>query len=375
MSSIDRLFEIFPELARISREAWVVGGALRDLAYGMTPVEADIATRDAAATARAFARSVRGRLVELGRDRFLTYRVVAGQREFDFTEIEGTLADDLHRRDCTIDAMAVSLADRRLVDPYDGGGDAARRIIRMIDSKNFVDDPLRILKLTRLSVTHYSAIEETTFRAMKQLRATIGEVARERVLAELELIFEHARAGAGARILHALQYDERFFGVVFDEARCGRIDALLEGDIETRLAAAVHDDDLERVVARLGLLPWPVRRARNVARLVASAATIAAAADGDMAIALHDAGRENGERLVLLLSVLGSHAKSIEAARLVADGSLFSVTSHLRGDEIRAMTGVSGRRLGEIKRSLLEAQIRGEVRSRADAEVWVRARR
>ena len=83
-------------------------------------------------------------------------------------------------------------------------------------------------------------------------------------------------------------------------------------------------------------------------------------------IALYDAGEQIATQLPALLHAVGRDDR--------LDMPDFSIRALLTGDEIAELTGVErGPRLGAIKRALLEAQVRGEVQSRDEAEAHVRS--
>lgn len=66
----------------------------------------------------------------------------------------GTLREDLFRRDFTINAMAVPLDPVRaatLIDPFGGGQDLRRRVLRVLHARSFLDDPSRILRGIRFA--------------------------------------------------------------------------------------------------------------------------------------------------------------------------------------------------------------------------------
>jgi len=138
------LLRLFPRLRELPPDAYVVGGAVRDLTLGAAPADVDVACLDPLACARTFRRKV----IRLGREEHLSaYRVIDGPHIYDFAALlDGSIDADLARRDFTVNAMAVSLGSGTLFDPHDGRGDLERRIVRMIDAINFDDDPLRMLK-------------------------------------------------------------------------------------------------------------------------------------------------------------------------------------------------------------------------------------
>ncbi len=78
-------------------------------------------------------------------------KVAPGYAGFVFhADRDVTLAEDLGRRDLTINAMAEDDATHAVIDPFDGQGDLARRVLRHVGPA-FVEDPVRILRLARFA--------------------------------------------------------------------------------------------------------------------------------------------------------------------------------------------------------------------------------
>ena len=78
-----------------------------------------------------------------------------------------TIEEDLFRRDTTINAIAIELPDRKIIDPYNGIEDIENKKIRAI-SKHFVDDPVRALRAARQSAQFNFEITDETIIAMNK---------------------------------------------------------------------------------------------------------------------------------------------------------------------------------------------------------------
>ncbi len=155
---------------------WVVVGATPEIlvASGMKPVGRDFPvfldreTGDEYALARTERKHGRG------------------YRGFEFfASPDVTLAEDLARRDLTINAMA---RDEKgtLIDPYGGQADLRAGVLRHV-SPAFVEDPLRILRVARFAARFGFTVAPETARLMRMLAASgeLADLAPERVWQEL----------------------------------------------------------------------------------------------------------------------------------------------------------------------------------------------
>lgn len=171
-----------------------------------------------------------------------------------------TLAEDLQRRDLTINAIAES-ADGHLFDPFGGRQDLKQGILRHV-SPAFIEDPVRILRVARFAARFAFAVAPETMALMQKMVAAgeVNHLVPERVWKELEQalaeahprrFFEVLRAcGALARIFPEL---ERLFGIPQPRRYHPEIDtgvhtlkvleiaACLSPDTQVRFAALTHD--------------------------------------------------------------------------------------------------------------------------------------
>ena len=215
--------------------AFLVGGCVRDLLRGRQPVDWDVATAarpeqvmalfapDALPTGLPHG-TVTVRLDGRGFE-VTTFRRDGDYRDSrhpDHVEFTPSLEEDLSRRDFTVNAMAM---DRRgaVIDPFGGRGDLACELLRCVGEpdKRLGEDALRIMRGLRFAATLNLAIDGPTGEALHRRRAELGEIAVERVTAELtklicgpsaaEILLEYADVVGVVipEILPAVGFDQR----------------------------------------------------------------------------------------------------------------------------------------------------------------------
>ncbi|MEX2190122.1 MAG: HD domain-containing protein [Bacteroidota bacterium] len=189
---------------RQSLRAYVVGGYVRDLMLGSEVRDMDIVVLgDGIAFAGVVAREMKqGNLVTF--PKFGTAMLTLGESKVEFVGArkesydrnsrkpavaQGTLEDDLLRRDFTINAMAISLnkADRgRLVDPHGGQDDLKKKILQtpLNPKQTFDDDPLRIMRAMRFAAQLGFFIEDGILRAAREMKDRLKIVSQERISEE-----------------------------------------------------------------------------------------------------------------------------------------------------------------------------------------------
>lgn len=119
---------------------------------------------------------------------------------------EGTLDDDISRRDFTINAMAISVNAEtfgELIDRFGGMEDLKNRIIRtpLDPDITFSDDPLRMMRAIRFATQLNFDIYQETFEAICRNASRIDIITRERIATELEKIMRSPKPSIGWRLL------------------------------------------------------------------------------------------------------------------------------------------------------------------------------
>ena len=197
--------EVAARFAAAGRRLYLVGGVVRDLIVNRL---ADLADLDFATDARPdeIEALVSGwaDAVWLQGKRFGTIGFRRGGRVFEVTTFRAeayvpdsrkpdvAFADDLEadlsRRDFTINAMALSLPDLSLVDPFGGVADlAAKRLRTPLDpSISFTDDPLRMLRAARFVAGYAMVPDQALTDAVATLHHRLSIVSAERIRDELD---------------------------------------------------------------------------------------------------------------------------------------------------------------------------------------------
>ncbi len=114
---------------------------------------------------------------------------------------------DLHRRDFTINTLAVRLDGNHwgeLLDFYGGRRDLEKGVIRVLHSLSFVEDPTRILRAIRFEQRFGFTIEPRTCELMKEAVDLLRRVSGPRIRHELELIFQEKEPEKALRRLHEI---------------------------------------------------------------------------------------------------------------------------------------------------------------------------
>ena len=183
-------------MSRNEVKIYRVGGSVRDELMGRPVVDRDwvvIGATPEILTASGYKPVGRDFPVFLHRDTGEEYALARterkhgrGYRGFEFfASPDVTLAEDLARRDLTINAMARD--DRgALIDPFGGEADLRARVLRHV-SPAFVEDPLRVLRVARFAARFGFRVAPETARLMRKLVASgeLADLSPERVWQEL----------------------------------------------------------------------------------------------------------------------------------------------------------------------------------------------
>lgn len=397
---------------------YLVGGVVRDLLVRRVNLDLDLTVEgDGIAMARQVSDHFRTSLTVF--DRFATARLqfpdglrmdIATTRRESYalpaelpTVEPASLAEDLYRRDFTINAMAIKLNAGnvgQLIDCYGGQKDLRNRTIRVLHEKSFEDDPTRIFRAIRFEQRFHGRLEADTQRLLREAAATnlIDRLSGPRLcnewfllfaepdvlramdrLGELKLFrFLHPQLRYSAhtkRMIRALSKALAWWTRRFPTSRLDRavlyLMALLEG---------VRESVLEGIITRLMLSNDQAKKVRLSGRnptrtllVLAGAKSLQPSEVYHLLIGLPD------EALVLLLAKAISRRKTVEVARTQQQLSRFlrrlrETKTGLRGADLLQMGMEPGPQIKKLLTRLLDARLDGTVRTRAQERTFVRTR-
>jgi poly(A) polymerase len=340
-----------------------------------------------------------------------------------------TLAEDLARRDFTMNALARDLVSGGLVDLFGGLDDLRAGLIRAVGgpAERFAEDPLRLLRAVRFAAQLGFSIERVTADAIAAGATGLREVSRERILEELTRLLLAPYASRGLRLSADLGLLAVILPEVLDLRRTTqgtrskdvfehtlRVIDRTRSDQVLRWAALLHDIGKPRTIVQTGneihfpaheivgerLSAEILTRLRADATLTKRVSRLAGLhmranqyeddwTDG----AVRRLMRETGSDLTLLLELSTADVTSYRAAKVEAaldrvrrlrerirtleeEASLEEIRSPLDGDELMALFGRGpGPWIKPVKNYLLDLVIDGQLapNDKARAEELARA--
>ena len=108
---------------------------------------------------------------------------------------------DLKRRDFTINAMAKSLRDGRLLDPWGGQRDLQAKLIRQVFPDTFKADPLRMLRACQFAARLDFELESITRAGIAENASLVSNLSVERVFQELQKLLNAPKPSIGLKMM------------------------------------------------------------------------------------------------------------------------------------------------------------------------------
>lgn len=257
------VFKVVDVLRTAGHDAWIVGGAVRDLLMGQAPPDYDVATSARPEQVMGLFRKTVPVGVQFGvvRVRLLggEFEVATLRADIGYTDgrrpdaVRFTdLREDVLRRDFTINGLVLDPVTGEVIDLVGGRRDLEAGVVRAIGDADarFSEDWLRPLRAIRFAARTGFVIESATYDAIVRHAAAVAEVSVERIADEMRKLLTGPRPGTGIRLMA----DTGLLGTLLPE---------LPGDA-TRATAADALDSLagmgesERWSLGWALLLWPM---------------------------------------------------------------------------------------------------------------------
>jgi len=135
-------------------------------------------------------------------------KISKGHQGFEITS-DGSLEfkQAAIRRDFTVNAMGYDYKTKEMLDPFNGKKDLKNKILKHIDDKTFVEDPLRVYRAIQFCARFELTLDKQTFLLCKNMvkNGELEELAQERVFEELKkLLLKTKRPSLGFELLKNL---------------------------------------------------------------------------------------------------------------------------------------------------------------------------
>ena len=194
--NIKNIIKILSGKTKPGQKIYLVGGFLRDVLLKRKTNDLDfVVNKNIRDFVNSIALKLKGKVIILD-DRNRIYRIIVSGSDgetcnLDFSHMQGkNIQLDLDRRDFTINAMAMDIEHKDIIDPFGGIKDLNNKIIRKVSDRIFNDDPLRLLRAYRFQAELGFDIEQDTSKLIRKYARFIKKPAKERVRYELLKILQ-----------------------------------------------------------------------------------------------------------------------------------------------------------------------------------------
>jgi len=368
-------------------ELFAVGGVVRDLLLGAPLTDLDLVMDgDASALASRLGRPLGARVVRHAR--FGTATVQGEGVRLDFARARteryarpgalpvvrpARLADDLARRDFSINAMALRLTGRdagALIDPFGGREDLSRGVVRVLHERSFQDDPTRVLRALRYAGRLGFRLERRTASWLKRDLPYFDAVSGARLRHEIERIAVEDRVGrivgmakrlgVLAAVHPALRPDDRALRGLDRLARVAP--AQRDAVLCALLLSSATPPATERAIDRLSLTAAQAAAARGYASLRAQERRLARATlRPSAAVAL----LERAPIAAVEAFALVATRLAAQRARRYLEQWRFA-RPRLNGRDLEALGVPRGPRIGEALALLRRSRLDGGAKTHED---------
>jgi tRNA nucleotidyltransferase (CCA-adding enzyme) len=185
----------------------------------------------------------------------------------------GSIKLDLHRRDFTINTLALRLDGSHYGDLHDywgGLNDLREGLVRVLHPLSFVDDPTRMLRAVRFEQSLNFRIETRTQELLAEARSLVGQVSGDRIRHELDHIMDiDRRANILERLSELGLMNEIHSALVWDQVSRDNLEMLVNIDTRPLLGLKLdleRGNNLRKLAYILWFLHQPVEKIQPILR-------------------------------------------------------------------------------------------------------------
>src|SRR5512139_2708070 len=396
---------------RLDMRAYAVGGFVRDLVMRGENLDVDIVVEgDGIAFAEAFGASQGARIrphhkfgtavlvfpdgfkVDVATARVEYYLEPAALPTVEYS----SLKQDMYRRDFTINTLAIRLSPSgfgELIDFFGAQRDIKEKVIRVLHSLSFVEDPTRILRAMRFERRFGFTISRHTLNLIRNAVRLdlVGKLPKPRLYADLELILQEEDPVAILRRLSDVGLGPSIHPAITLERP--QLELLGEtGEVLVWFSLLYLDEKVEKWgVLFLSLLdPLPAEDAKKLARDLGVRARlrewVREAKDEGTGVVYRLLSTPQISRKMIydtlsplpnaVIAYLMARTKHPDIKRYISlyFTQLKNVKPQVKGEDLISMGYPSGPMFKEVFDAILERKFAGELRSKADETAFVLSR-
>ena len=271
------------------------------------------------------------------------------------------------RRDFTINAMGYDIEKKAFLDPFGGMSDMKEKVLRHIDDKTFVEDPLRVYRGVQFCARlEYEMAKETKKLCLAMVeQGDLEELPKERVFEELKkLLLKSEKPSVGFELFKELGVLRYFPELSSNWAKLDRLAS--HNDIILMLAVLTSNLESQHVESFMIRLSEEVKLIESVKALVEAYQRVLEVELNDIELR-----RLSTKVDMRVLSII------CEDKNLLEDAKRLGVDRHapkelLQGRDLILLGYKPSRQFSKILKTIYELQIRGEIVNKEEALNYVK---
>jgi len=373
---------------------FLVGGIVRDLILQRKSLDIDIVI-EGSALQLASELSEKAGVKIVSHSKFGTAKITAGDFTIDIasarrelytrpgalpTVFNSSVAEDLFRRDFTINAMALQLnriSYGLIIDPYNGMDDIKNKFIRIIHSNSFIDDATRIFRAIRYEQRLKFRIESKTMHSLKNNIDMIDTISPDRIKHELNLFLseekpEYIILRANElkifdKVSPLLQINNKIAGY-FKKARQYATGNLLLNIYYCLLTYHLDENKLSEFIS---LYNFPKQLRENMRQTQKLKSIIVSSAfHTDNRIEIYKT-LQAFDNAAIYANIITCESGDIIKSLVFYISKLKKLRSHLSGKDLINLGVRDGPEIGIFMEKLMEARLNGKIKTKRDEEYYI----